>query len=105
MLARGVNRPMTEAPTAPAILPVAARAAAPPRPADLPPVAPLALSIRQTAEALSVSSRQVYVLAEREGLPTIKIGGRRLIRVADLQAWLAARPLAAPAAEQGGGRP
>jgi len=75
------------------------------RPADAAPVAPLALSIRQTADALSVSSRQVYIMAARDGLPTIKLGGRRLVRVADLRAWLAARPLAAPAATHEGGRP
>jgi len=60
------------------------------------PVEPLALSIRQCAAALSVSERQIYVLAERDGLPTVKIGGRRLIRVADLRAWLAAQPAAVP---------
>jgi excisionase family DNA binding protein len=55
-------------------------------------VEPLAYSIRQCAAALSVSERQIYILAERNGLPTCKIGGRRLIRVADLRAWLAAQP-------------
>jgi excisionase family DNA binding protein len=57
-----------------------------------PPVEPLAYSIPQAAAALSVSPRQVYILAERDGLPTVKIGGRRLVRVADLRAWLAAQP-------------
>jgi len=61
---------------------------------ELPPLEPLAYSIRQCAAALSVSERQIYVLAERDGLPTVKIGGRRLIRVADLRAWLAAQPAA-----------
>jgi excisionase family DNA binding protein len=69
-----------------------------------PPFEPLALSIRQCATTLSVSERQVYILAERDGLPTVKIGGRRLIRVADLRAWLAAQPasvLAGQATKQG----
>jgi len=57
-------------------------------------VEPLALSIRQCAAALSVSERQVYILAKRDGLPTAKIGGRRLVRVADLRTWLAAQPAA-----------
>ena len=61
------------------------------------PVEPLAYSIPQVAAALSVSERQIYVLAARAGLPTIKIGGRRLVRVADLRAWLAAQPAAVPA--------
>jgi excisionase family DNA binding protein len=64
-------------------------------------VEPLAYSIRQCAAAIGVSERQIYVLAERDGLPTIKIGGRRLVRVADLRAWLAAQPAAA-ARLQGG---
>jgi excisionase family DNA binding protein len=55
-------------------------------------VEPLALSIRQCAAALSVSERQIYILAARDGLPTIKVGGRRLVRVADLKQWLAAQP-------------
>ena len=62
-----------------------------------PPVDPLALSIPQAASALSVSERQIYVLAARDSLPTIKIGGRRLVRVADLKKWLAAQPAAVPA--------
>jgi len=58
------------------------------------PVEPLAYSIPQAAAALSVSERQIYILAERDGLPTVKIGGRRLVRVADLKQWLAAKPAA-----------
>jgi len=58
------------------------------------PVEPLAYSIRQCAAALSVSERQIYILSERDGLPTVKIGGRRLVRVADLKNWLAAQPAA-----------
>jgi len=65
------------------------------------PVEPLAYSIPQAAVALSASERQVYVLAARHGLPTVKIGGRRLVRVADLKEWLAAQPAAA-ARLQGG---
>jgi excisionase family DNA binding protein len=57
-------------------------------------VEPLAYSIPQAAAALSVSARQIYILAERNGLPTVKVGGRRLVRVADLRAWLAAQPAA-----------
>jgi excisionase family DNA binding protein len=63
------------------------------------PVEPLALSVRQAAAAVSVSERQIYILAERDGLPTVKIGGRRLVRVADLRAWLEAQPAAAQVQE------
>jgi len=65
-------------------------------------VEPLAYSIPQAAAALSVSPRQVYILAERDGLPTIKIGGRRLVPVAAFRAWFAAQPVAARRQE---GRP
>jgi excisionase family DNA binding protein len=69
-----------------------------PVPSDtLPTVEPLAYSIRQAAAALSVSERQIYVYMSRDGLPTILLGGRRLIRTADLRAWLAAQPAAVPA--------
>ncbi|HUX01854.1 MAG TPA: helix-turn-helix domain-containing protein [Phycisphaerae bacterium] len=60
---------------------------------DLPTTDRIALSVSEAADAIRVSSRQVYVLAEKHGLPTIKLGGRRLIRRADLEAWLAAQPV------------
>ena len=65
-----------------------------------PTIAPLALSIKQTAAALSVSQRQVYVLMQRDGLPSILIGGRRLIVVSRLKEWLAAQPAAVPTGEK-----
>ena len=55
----------------------------------------MAYSIPQAAAALSVSPRQVYILAERDGLPTIKIGGRRLVPVVPFRAWFAAKSAAA----------
>jgi excisionase family DNA binding protein len=61
-------------------------------------IEPLALSIRQCAAALSVSQRQIYILAERDGLPTIKIGGRRLVPVDRLKIWLSSQPVAVPTA-------
>jgi len=64
---------------------------------DTAPVEPLAYSIRQCAAAIGVSERQIYVLAARDGLPTVKIGGRRLVRVDDLKKWLAAQPADVPA--------
>jgi len=56
------------------------------------PVPRLALSMDEAAEAVGVSRRGLYNLAERDGLRTIKLGGRRMVRVADLEAWLAAQP-------------
>lgn len=54
----------------------------------------LCLTIPDVAEALGISARGVYTLAGRDGLPTVKLGGRRLVRVADLERWLAALPVA-----------
>ncbi|HOI56333.1 MAG TPA: helix-turn-helix domain-containing protein [Phycisphaerae bacterium] len=56
--------------------------------------AKLCLSVDDVGEVLGISRRGVYVLAERSGLPTIKLGGRRLIRRADLERWLASQPVA-----------
>lgn len=62
----------------------------------------LFLSVTEAAEAIGVSARQVYNLAASAGLPTVKLGGRRLVRVTDLRAWVAAQPVNAPGQEAGG---
>jgi len=59
----------------------------------LPPTDRLCLTVAETADALRVSPRSIYTLAERQGLPTIRLGGRRLVRRADLEAWIAAQPV------------
>jgi len=59
-----------------------------------PPADRLCLSVAEAADALRVSSRQVYNLAARYGLPTVKLGGRRLVRVDDLRRWVEAQPVA-----------
>lgn len=51
----------------------------------------LALTVPEAARAIGVSGRQVYNLAKRNGLPMIKVGGRRLVRVADLARWIEAQ--------------
>jgi len=66
---------------------------------DLPPTGRLCLTVAETADALRVSPRQIYNLARDAGLPTIRLGGRRLIRRADLEAWIAAQPVARPGAD------
>jgi len=58
---------------------------------DPAPLEPLAYSIRGAATALSVSPRQIYTLIERDGLPHVRIGGRHLIPVEPLRAWLSAK--------------
>ena len=56
----------------------------------------LALTIPEAANAIGVSPRQIYNLARDAGLPTVKILGRRLVRCADLEAWMAEQPVATP---------
>jgi len=46
-----------------------------------------------------VSPRQIYTLAHKAGLPTIRLLGRRLIRRADLERWIAAQPVDRPGAD------
>ena len=58
-----------------------------------PPDGRLCLSVVEAAEALRVSPRQIYNLARDAGLPTIRLLGRRLVRRADLAAWIAAQPV------------
>jgi len=72
---------------------------------ELSPVEPLAYSIRQCAAAIGVSERQIYVLAARDGLPTVKIGGRRLVRRADLERWISAMPVDRLGSEAKGAHP
>jgi excisionase family DNA binding protein len=69
------------------------------KPPALPPTGRLCLTVAECADALRVSSRQVYTLAARFGLPTVKIGGRRLIRRADLERWVADQPVDRPGAD------
>jgi len=59
----------------------------------------LALTVPEAAEAIGVSPRQIYNLARDHGLPTIKLGGRRLVRCADLEKWMAEQPVATPTEE------
>lgn len=46
------------------------------------------LTIREVAEVLRCCERHVENLRRRQGLPTIRLGRRVLIRRDDLEAWL-----------------
>lgn len=48
----------------------------------------IALSVRDVAETLAVSTRHVQRLIARQELPSIRVGRRRLIRRESLRAWL-----------------
>lgn len=57
------------------------------------PTGRLCYSVAEAADQIRVSPRQIYTLAREAGLPTIRLLGRRLIRRADLAAWIAAQPV------------
>ena len=71
--------------------PVRTRAAARPLPEGI----PVAFSIAQVARALSVSASTVYAEVKAGALPAIVLGQgarkKRVIALADLEAYLAAR--------------
>ena len=51
---------------------------------------PLAVSVAQAAQLSGLSRSFLYLLIREGSLPSIKVGHRRLIRVAELEAWLQA---------------
>lgn len=52
------------------------------------PVERLALSVKETAEALGVSRQTVYRMIHSEGFPSKKLGRRRVIYMAQLLEWM-----------------
>lgn len=60
------------------------------QPAAAPQLAPLAVSVSGAAKLCSVSRTMYYILMKRGEAPTgLRIGARRLIRVSELERWLA----------------
>jgi excisionase family DNA binding protein len=62
----------------------------------------LALSLPDAAHSLGVSERTIRRLVEKGDLPSVRIGGRRLIRYTDLARLMdvnARQPLQEPASE------
>lgn len=51
-------------------------------------MAELTYSVTEAAEALGVSRRTMYDLLHKEGFPTLKVGGRRLISRELLAEWV-----------------
>lgn len=45
-------------------------------------------NVSEAAEALGVSRNTMYELIHREGFPTVKVGGRRLISRELLSEWV-----------------
>lgn len=55
-----------------------------------PAPAPIAVSVAEAARLVGISRAHLYSLIARgEGPPAAMVGGRRLYRVVDLDAWLA----------------
>jgi excisionase family DNA binding protein len=65
-----------------------------------PGVLEASLDVKQAARILGISPRTLYPLAERGEVPSIKVGGRRLFRPAELRAYLEKQ---APAAKETSG--
>ena len=49
---------------------------------------PITMSIAQAANASGLSRATLYRMIDRSELDTVKVGGRRLVRVASLKALL-----------------
>lgn len=54
----------------------------------------VALSIDETAAALGVSRPTVYNLLHKQDFPSFRVGGRTLVSVDGLRAWVAAQAAA-----------
>lgn len=52
-------------------------------------IQPAVMTIQQFTHWACVSRAKVYLLMNDGALPSFKLGARRLIRVADAEAWLA----------------
>ncbi len=51
-------------------------------------MAELTYTVTEAAEALGISRRSMYDLLHKEGFPTLKVGGRRLISRELLAEWV-----------------
>lgn len=49
---------------------------------------PLAVSVPEAGRLLGVSERQAWHLVKQNAIPTVRLGGRRVVAVAELRAIL-----------------
>ena len=49
------------------------------------------LSVAETAAALGVSRPTIYALMRKQGFPAFRVGGRTLVSVDGLRAWVEAQ--------------
>lgn len=61
-----------------------------PTSSSTPPVR-LALSMREAAQVAGLGFTTIRRVVQEGQLPTVRVGRRRLVRVSDLDAWLAER--------------
>jgi excisionase family DNA binding protein len=59
-----------------------------------------AIPVSEACVRLGISRSKLYELLNEGEVPSVKIGRRRLIRVADLNQWLSSLPLQTPAEGQ-----
>ena len=57
--------------------------------AEYRPVERVALTVEETAKALSISRNTAYALVRRADFPSVRVGGRWIVPVAALEQWLA----------------
>ena len=55
-----------------------------------------AIAIPQACERIGLSRSTLYELLNQRQIPSIKVGRRRLVRIEDLDRWLASLPSAPP---------
>ena len=58
------------------------------------PGGPLAVSIPEAARLIGVGRSTIYKAMTKDGLPSVKLGKRRLIQVDALRRWITSRPAA-----------
>ncbi len=49
----------------------------------------LAISIPEAAKLIGISKSNLYTLSRSKGFPVIDLGGRKLVSVKGLEAWVA----------------
>jgi excisionase family DNA binding protein len=55
-----------------------------------------AIPVPEACERIGVSRSKFYELLNRREIESVKVGRRRLVRVADLERWLASLPSQPP---------
>ena len=54
-------------------------------------IAPLSVGLKDAAKLIGISDRKLWEMADQGEVPSVKLGGRLVFRVATLDAWLQER--------------